>query len=180
MRERYRFFIIFFAALFLGGAMLSPAIGKAHGIGASIEKVVGEHTIDIGYNPSEVEAGEQIRFDFDLLKKDGGVPPFTDVWVRITSKDRGIAFAGGLHKPEFGLIRMTYVFPQSGEHELSVRFQNGEETLAEASFPLSVAGSLADAKPSIQLSSQLTVGALIGLVIGFFLSGLLKRNPRSS
>ena len=111
----------------------------AHGTGVSIEKIVGEYLVDIGYTPEEVEEGTQVRFDFLLFENaSGGEEEFTDIWVRI-EKEGKLLFAGGIAKPVFGTTGLSYSFLDHGEYEVFVRYQNGKEALVETTVPFSVA-----------------------------------------
>ena len=59
-----------FVFLLIGFAIvliLVPHALFAHGFGQSLEKVVGQHLIDVGYNVLTLTASEPVRFDFSLL-----------------------------------------------------------------------------------------------------------------
>jgi len=123
------------ATLFL---IVFPFISHAHATGVSIERQVGDYLIDIGYDPQNPASGETIRFDFNVYVrgKTEGVP-FSNIWVRIETKD-GLVFAGGIAKSTFGLTGLTLSLPRPGEYTISVRFNQGDETIVETSVPLLV------------------------------------------
>lgn len=162
-------------SLFLG-ALFSPAIPvRAHGVGESLEKVVGEYLVDVGYDVLELRAGEPVRFDFTLWASDESEEvPFSDVWLRV-SRGNTLVLAGGLHKPRFGKTGITYIFPEEGEYTLFVRFQNGDESLVETSFPLTVEEGNESASNASPVSKDLIIGAGIGLVVGSLVTFLLRR-----
>ena len=158
------------AVLFLGWTLSFESHVLAHSTGISLEKTVGEYKFDIGYNPPVLEAMDPTSFDFNLLlNKTGERVEFSDIWIRVV-KGKKTVFASGIHKPSFGNTTMLYAFPQGGEYELMVRFQNQGEKLAEVSFPLVVeeAGG-GTSLPNILLL-WLMAGVLGGGVIGFFVS----------
>jgi len=123
---------ILFIVLFLGVF----GFAFAHGTGASLEKQVGEYLIDVGYNTAVFAEQSSTAFDFDIKKGDEAVA-FSDVWVRISQGTKTV-FAGGIYNADFGGARMTYVFPQAGEYEFSVRFENEDESIAESEFQIVV------------------------------------------
>ena len=149
---------------------------SAHGLGQSIEKTIGDYTVEVEYEAPELQAEEPVRLDFKISKKDmPGSVEFTDTWVRIAQGTETI-FVGSIHNPEFGKAGMTFTFPESVNYELSVRFQNKDQTLAEASFPLTVAAGekQANSTRTSQPYSALITG-IIGLALGYGLSFLMKR-----
>ena len=122
---------------------LLPVVLFAHSLGQSLEKQVGEYFIDIGYSSPVVtlQAGESVRFDFNLWSKDHTQAiDFATVWVRIAPAESGITFAGYLGFPEFGPLGMSYAFPDEGSYVLTARYFDGADMLGEASFPLTVLG----------------------------------------
>lgn len=147
----------------------------AHSLGQSLEKEVGEYVVDIGYDSpvTTVLEGEPIRFDFNLWNKDRAVVDFTSVWVRVAPAESGITFAGYLGYPPFGAVGMSYTFPKAGEYTLTARFFNGEQTLAEATFPLQVEGTN-DVKIS-NSSPGLIVAGVSGFILGVLLLFFFKK-----
>ena len=147
----------------------------AHNLGQSLEKQAGEYIIDIGYDSltSLLVSGEAIRFDFNLWNKDRTeFADFTSVWVRVAPVESGITFAGYLGFPEFGALGMSYAFPKPGNYTFTARFFNGEETLAEASFPLSVTGGMEERAGA---SYQWAIAGIAGIILGFMLSFIFRR-----
>ena len=156
--------------------VLLPSRVWAHGAGKSFEKTVGEYTVEMEYEALELQADESVRLSFAIAKKDAAASvEFTDAWVRITQGTEAV-FAGDIHNPEFGKVGATVVFPEGGDYEVSVRFQNKDQTLAEASFPVTVAAST-EQNQSNRASQPYSwlVGGILGLVAGYSLSFLKKR-----
>lgn len=119
-------------------ALFAPVALSAHGVGESFEQEVGGFYIDVGYNTFLFTEGSSVRFDFLVTKSDSGEPiEYTDAFVRIEEGER-VVFAGRVYRPLFGPTVLTYTFPRSGEYTFDVSFQNGDERLVEASFPLTV------------------------------------------
>ena len=161
--------IVFLVLSFLGISFLFTNFALAHGGGESLEKVVGEYRIDIGYDPAIIEAARPSVFDFDLLFNETGErSEFSDIWVRIM-KGKQTVFASGVHKPSFGNTTMMYTFAEGGEYDLNVRFKNEGEEIVEASFPLAVqsASNAADSGSGISFL-WLAIGAAMGVTGGFF------------
>jgi hypothetical protein len=155
--------ISFCFAVLLSGSLY------AHGTGESLEKIVGEYNVDIGYDPVMLEAASPSFFDFDLVTEETGErAEFTDIWVRIVESKQTI-FATGVHKPSLDNTTMVYTFPEGGEYEFKVRFQNDGEALAEASFPLTIekATTGAGLPGFIWLAAGVFVGAIAGFFAGF-------------
>lgn len=153
-------------------------LAHGHSIGQSLEKQVGDYTIDIGYDSfvSEIPAGEPVRFDFNLWNRDKTEPlDFTTAWVRIAPQNgQGFLFTGTLGVPDFGPTGMSYVFFSGGSYELTVRFQDKDKTFAEASFPLIVEGS-AEENAKTQSTHNFLIGGFIGLVLGIIIALFLRK-----
>ncbi|MDP3770099.1 MAG: hypothetical protein Q8R40_04140 [bacterium] len=145
-----------------------------HGSGQSLEQTVGEYMVDVGYDTSVLTAGEPVRFDFNLRKKENfDLPEFTDVWVRIAPQEQGILFAGNIHFADFGPTGMTIVFPAPGSYQLTVRFQKDDEKIAEeVSFPLTVERGESSAGSASSYLALIGTG-ITGLLAGFVASYLI-------
>jgi hypothetical protein len=97
--------------------------------------------------------------------------------VRITAGARTV-FAGGIHNPKLGGSGMVYTFPKAGEYALSVRFQNNDDIVAEAEFPLTVEQNPNNAGSSGGVSIPVLVLILTGGLLGGFLFRTLSRNKK--
>jgi hypothetical protein len=161
-------------ALILIAIFATAHIASGHGFGQSLEKVVDIYIIDVGFDAVDLVAGEPIRLDIVLWNKDRTeTPDFTDAWVRIAPSDRGIVFAGNLHQPEFGSTGMTFMFPEAGDYELTIRFQNNDKAVAEASFPLKVGAGAKNSSGAF--SGNVLSGAFLGFIAGCVLVWFLRR-----
>jgi hypothetical protein len=127
---------------FFAGALLllMPGVVLAHGDGASFEAEAGDYLVDIGYDPAEPVGGNRMLFDFGLLA--GGEPAaFDRLWVRLEHNGE-LVLAGPISRMPLGPTTLTVRMPeQAGQLTVHARFERGSETLAEASFPLSVAAA---------------------------------------
>jgi len=123
----------------LGGfSMVLGQSAWAHGEGASYEEEKGEYFIDIGYAPEEPLSGVPVRIDFALTAAESGEEVlFTDVWVRI-HQERETFFASGIHKPHIGETGLVFTFPEAGDYEISVRYQNDNDSIVDTTFVLPV------------------------------------------
>jgi len=156
---------------FISVGLSLPKDAQAHGAGESVEKAVGEYLVDVGYNTEIFEAGSPVFFDFGLLVNETGEnTSFTDIWVRIVQKNKTV-FASGIRKPTFGGTTMVYTFPEAGEYELMLRFQEEGNKIVEASFPLTVK-SVPGASPNF--FPWVLLGVLAGAVAGFLLGFVIK------
>ncbi len=169
--------ILVFSILFL------PLVVGAHGAGPYFETVSGEYIADIGYSVQAPSVGEAVLFDFQLRNLEspiisGSDAVFSDVWVKVESEEGVVVLATGVHNAEFGGPRLSYMFPSEGVYTISARYENGMESLAEASFPLTVvpasAGSLFG---SFKLEGAYGFGAM-GFLIGCLVTFLLIRRRR--
>ena len=101
---------------------------------------VGSYVIDFGHSPEELVVGERVNVAFNLL--DGQSMDsvgYESLWVRVSSGD-DVLFAGNFF-PESGNVLFSYVFSNQGVHEISVKFRNGSDVLAENSFEVFVGKS---------------------------------------
>ncbi len=122
---------------------------KANGFGITLDKSVGDYIVNVDYDAvSGIYSGDPVQFAFQLFNKDrSDQPDFADVWVSITPSGKGAVFPqpvfdGGLVGSVFPPSGMTFVFPYPGSYKLDLRYEKGDKTIAEASFPLEVqAGS---------------------------------------
>ncbi len=127
-----RFFLLSTVLLLLCAVPVS-----AHVNGVSFEKQKDGYTIDAGYGAPAPSVGESVLLDF-RLRKDGKDVSFSDAWVKISAENGAVVFASGIHNAEFGGPRMSYVFPKAGKYTISMRFEDGSETLVEDTFPITV------------------------------------------
>lgn len=154
--------------LVLAAVLLFPAVTFAHAAGASVERLVGEYVLDIGYDPQYPNAGEPVRLDFSLYNKDKRTAvPFTSIFVRVEGS-KGLLYAGSIHASEFGLTGFALYLPEPGSYTIQARFQDGDTTIVEGAIPLSV--ERGDVEPA-QGTTYLVpiVVALLALTAGYFL-----------
>lgn len=150
-------------AAIIAGFML-PAAAYAHGFGASLERTVGEYWIDIGYDPSQVIAGDRMVFDFNLAEAAATSTPaaYDYVWVRLRGDDQTL-FATAVRRADIGPTTLLYTLPRDmkGDLTLSVRYQKENATLAESDFTLPMA-ALKDSKLLFWMIGSGLVAAAIG------------------
>ncbi len=149
-------------------SILFPVLTFSHGSGASFEQSVGEYTIDIGYEPAEPQAGERIVFDLGRLLVGEEEADFDYVWVRL-EQERESLLAAGIVKADVGPTSLLYQIPadMSGEMTVHVRYQKGEEMLADTSFPLEVATSNEPLEGRLLLVGGTAL--ILGVVAGIFI-----------
>lgn len=172
-----RKYIAFVALVVLCGA---PVVALSHGAGAFFETTVGNFIVDIGFSSPAPEVGEAVIFDFQIRNVgttliSGSDTAFSDVWVRIESEKK-VLLATGLYNAEFGGPRLSYVFPKEGEYTIFARYENGPDSLAETSFPMTVVPR-ANGQGNGGLLLNLCFG-VGGLIIGGLLVIFLKKHFR--
>lgn len=136
---KYIFFIgyILFCAIGINGV-------HANGFGVTLDQTVGDYIANIDYDAvTGIFAGSSAQFAFQLFNKDRSQQiEFSDVWVSITSASKsGFArpvFDGGIVGSSFPPSSIAFAFPTAGSYTLTLRYEKGDKTLAEATFPLDV------------------------------------------
>lgn len=122
-------------------AVLSlPFMASAHAWGASLEKVIGDYHIDIGYEPPVLMGGDRVVFDFTLLQATASTSvPFDYVWVRLRANDQAV-LSTGVHKAELGPTSLLLELAEEteGDLEVYVRYQKDDEKLTESEFVIPV------------------------------------------
>ena len=153
-----------------------PLSVSAHGAGAYYETTVGDFIADVGFSSPAPQVNESVIFDFQLRGINttlisGSDTEYTDVWVRIESNNKTL-LATGIYNAEFGGPRLSYVFPKEGEYTIFVRYENGSDTLAEISFPMTVVPESEGGAGGQSMFYLLFGGG--GLIVGFLLALGLK------
>lgn len=114
---------------------------KAHGLGQSFPKEVGNYIVELEYDVPEIVEGEANSFVFRILAKDGGAPvSFDSTLVRFEKKtDSSTYLVTRLSEDEIqeGVSRMTTVL-DSGDYLISLSFKKGDEKLGETTYDLNV------------------------------------------
>jgi hypothetical protein len=151
--------------------MLIPvSFAFAHGQGQSLEQQVGDYSVHVDYpGEGKMLSGQGSRFQFQLVDKKTTQPAqFTRVWVKV-SQGTQVLVSTDVPFPSFGLPWLTYSFPSGGDYQLTVRYYNNDQDLAEAIFPLSVKsdGYRIDMKSG---GISEAIGLLLGLGLGWLFS----------
>ncbi len=163
-----------FLSLFLSFFIL-PVIVFGHGTGGTFEEVVGGYKVDVGYEPENVLSGESLRLDFDLYDLQDKEVEFTEVWVNVSQENKTV-FAGEINRSFIGGAGMTIVLSNPGEYKVSVRYENGDKSIVEASFPLLVENSDAIKDDSEFSGSKISyIFGLAGLILGFGLKYIIDK-----
>lgn len=152
-----------FLLLLTSGLVAVPVF--AHESGESYEAEVNGYAVDVGYSTDSPTDEEVVLFDFQL-QQDGKDVPFTDAWVKIENEQKVVVFAGGMYRAEYGGARLSYRFPEAGTYQVSIRYEDGDRSLAEVSVPLSVAGT--DRTSATPLIAFVAGAALSALAAGAY------------
>lgn len=118
---------------------------SAHGLGTSMNQVVGNYFIAFEYDAlGNVQAGEFISYDMDLL--DANTKEFLDynrLFLRLTQKGHNTPFLTGNIAPVDILgkkaARINMTIPDAGEYTAKFDFYDAKnEKITEASFEFAV------------------------------------------
>ena len=154
-----------------------PGILCAHGAGVSFEQVVGDYVVDVGYDPAQPVSGDRLIFDFNLLSPVTSTNvPFDYVWVRLEHQTRTLLATGIVHA-EYGPTSLLFTVPRdvTGDLTVKVRYQQSDDTLAEATFQLPVAEQRKVFKDFAPLIGAIAAGLAAGLAAAIV---FMKFRPR--
>jgi DeoR-like helix-turn-helix domain len=158
--------------IFLVFVVCIPSTGLAHGEGASQDQLVGAYLTDMGYSPETPHEGDILALDFQLWLAQSTSTPveFDQVFVRVKQSGT-LLLSTNVTKNILGKTAFSFVPPVSGPVLVFAQYERDGETLAEATFPLTIAPqerTLADNIP-------LLLAGAIGLIVGFGIALLLHK-----
>lgn len=154
-------------AWMLLGVMAVSSVAMAHGAGKEFSETKNGYTVDIAASAFEFRTDENVRFDLALTGATSSeAASFANVWVQIR-KGSTVHYAGTLDRLLNDSALLVYRFPESGDFELTARYQRGGEELVEATFPIEVKGGAgSDSGFWGQGATSLALAALVGLAVG--------------
>lgn len=150
-------FFLFFFLLFL----LSSS--HAH-LDAGEDVTIGAFVLDFGHSPSQLIQNQSAILAFNLGK--AGTQEAADyqsVWVRISSPTK-VEFAGTLES-ENNSSSISYTFAETGNYEITVRYNTIEKILLQHTFQVNVQSA-----PETQSPQSIL---WIGLSFFFFILGMI-------
>ena len=101
------------------------------------DRVKDNYIIDFGYEPIP-KAEEKVTLAFNLLNASTDeIIPFTDVWLRISSKE--VVLSTNIIQ-QADHVALTYTFPYPDTYDIKIRFRNNDNLLVEEDFSLEVKG----------------------------------------
>jgi hypothetical protein len=172
--------------LFLCSALLlinTLSSVQAHGLGLSLEEVVGEYLIDVGYD-QQLIAGEQILFDFNLYnqRRDGLQDPTDYSSVAFEVSLNGTTVFSRQVARNAAKTFMTVVFPTSGQYGLHTIFFRDDEKFAETTFSVAVANPVSAKKMAspLDIFEIASYAVAVVICIGAGIGLLLTRSRRNS
>ena len=148
---------------------LVPLYASAHGNEISLEKTISGYTIDIGYQPQIIHAGDKIVFDFNLRDGKGDQATFTQVRVRLEGQGDTV-FATSVVRAPYDSTSLLYRVPDSmsGSLKLFVRYEKGDNAIAETSFDLPVEKKLSNewmlVVAAVLIGTLVGAGTMLGLI----------------
>jgi hypothetical protein len=167
MKRIFPILIVFVIA----GAAFANGLG-----GERLERVVGDQIVDIGTDQTATPvAGEPIQFDFNLIKSDTREPiTNTNVTVDIEHNGKTMVNSDIIMEPPLTLL--VYTFPEGGSYTLKTTFYDGNNTLATASFPLTISGSTVTTR--VLYIAALFISILLGLMGGYWVARRREAPPQ--
>jgi len=116
---------------------------SGHAFGNSVETVVGEHIIDIGFDAPVLEPGLKTLFDFLLLKNALPYPavPYKELTVTFYKGQKILHTQTFITGQEFEPVIIEHTFQKPGTYHLDVRFMLEDGEVLETKAPLKVIGT---------------------------------------
>jgi hypothetical protein len=147
---------------------VSAASASAHTTGLSWVATSSPYVIDIGYDPSEFQAGLSARFDFLLQdEKTSDSVAFDHVWVRLLHNNVTV-LATGVRRQELGPTTLLYRLMESGIYTLEASFRDSEGSdLAVGSFPVTILADPESKGPVLSSLLLFVAGLCVGAVALF-------------
>lgn len=150
-------------------ALVLPVFTSAHG-GETIGRVEKDgYVVTLDAIVTSWRAGESERMNLEIERvaaTTSAEVAYTDIWVRITGTDDAIHFVGTIGRAPDGFVTgLSFLFPESGNYEVTTRFMDGEREIVEASFPVAVAPShrdWAEVLPWVIAPLLLVLGWIVG------------------
>ncbi len=157
------------AALGLLMFIIGTPLAMAHSFGYPLNQSQGDYNIDIAYDSLDVDplAGETTNFDFKLASKTNGEPVlFTDVKVGIWEEDGPAGVYADIIKSSFASTKLAYMFPKGGKYKFEVSYQNGDQLIVKAVFPLTVQAADYEVPPDSPKKywTNFASGAIVGML----------------
>ncbi len=142
---------------------LGAGSASAHVTGASWEKPDGANTLDIGYDPVSVTAGNYENFNFKLRTTATSEPvPFAQVWVRIIT-NKNTVLATGLFDQPIGPTTLLYQFEVPGNYTLEASFRDADgNDISTGSFPFTVAPAGSSSEKFLLFAGIFITGIALG------------------
>lgn len=150
----------------------------AHGNFELLTRDLDKYIMEIRYDPLDSSFGLASPITFYLKEKETDADAtYQTIYVKMTKQDMTV-FSAPITKPDIGPTSIMYKFPEGGEYQLDVHFQNQTETIADSSFVLKIApfeNVKENQSNTLQLILLGILSTVIGAAIGFFTPKLLKR-----
>lgn len=148
-----------FILIFVGAAL-------GHGLEGGQSQVVGDYKVELGYDEELLAAGKAVPLTVKLESvKTGEGIEFSGVNFQISHAGGHAIFDALLAPTPLKNVEFTFTFPQAGSYNLSARFLKGGDTLAEATFPVTISGGMPAGERKFD-GKSIAVGLIIGLIVG--------------
>ena len=122
---------------------ISP-FAMAHETGAKLEQEAGDYLVELSYDTPQILPGQKVEFHVSLIEdhqsSNWQYAAFDTAWIQIKDP-KGSAFRQVVSTTTTGVLTLQHPFTKDGNYTFSVRFLEGENTIAEAQFPLNVGSS---------------------------------------
>lgn len=171
MPSMHRIILFFVPLLFL----LGPNVTNGHSVGFKSLSTTTEdgYVVDFGYEEDTLRENTQTRLSFELYDNEATttLSSFTEVWL-VVKGPSGTVFSGGIDRPEFGETSISFTFPEEGEYDVQLRYQEESQILAKGNFSITVPPR---EDQQVNTNAYLAAGGVIGLLLGFVLALYIKR-----
>lgn len=151
----------------------APYTVLAHATGVFLTAQDSGYTLDVGYDPAAIVAGQYVRFDFLLWKgeADTGTPTdFTQAWIRVISPGKQTILATGVWKQPYGPTTLLFTFPTPGTYLLEVSYRDEEgNDIAASSFPILVNANTASSSFPLGVAGAFAAGIAVGALALFII-----------
>lgn len=104
----------------------------------ALKKFVGENISVVNYNVGKIQVGVPVSFNIRLYQIQDGVPvPFDIVAIKISKEGKVIS---NNPKPISANndVEYSFTFPEIGQYDFEVDYLKGDQSVAQASYPLLV------------------------------------------
>jgi hypothetical protein len=175
LSRRFAVLRLFLLCCVLFGVVIFSAPVNAH-LAAGADRQIGDMLLDFGYDPAQPIAGQQSALMFSLVNvTTNETLPLDYAWVRIATESSTL-FAGKLYPDKTGSVLFTLQFPDSGQYDIAVQFEQNGSVVAQTSYPLIVQKS---ASSNVQTYMLFALALILILVLVYIKYSIARKGVKS-